>query len=86
MLICGSYGRITHTFHGNDILHRVLPKLIEQVQKHKAVARALWGRLPPQLAFKMAGWLGEIDGVSLARRGLPASTSSISRTSTSTCT
>jgi pimeloyl-ACP methyl ester carboxylesterase len=66
VLICGSYGRITHTFHGNDILHRVLPKLIELVQKHRGVARALWGRLPSQLAFKIAGWLGEIDGVSLA--------------------
>lgn len=66
VLICGSYGRITHTFHGNDWLHRALPKLIEQVQKHKAVARALWGRLPPQLSFKIAGWLGEIDGVALA--------------------
>jgi pimeloyl-ACP methyl ester carboxylesterase len=66
VLICGSYGRITHTFHGNDLLHRVLPTLIDQVNKHKNVARALWGRLPPQFAFKVAGWLGEIDGVSLA--------------------
>jgi pimeloyl-ACP methyl ester carboxylesterase len=66
VLICGSYGRITHTFHGNDWLHRALPKLIEQVQKHKSVARALWGRLPPQLAFRVAGWLGEIDGLALA--------------------
>lgn len=66
VLICGSYGRITHTFHGNDWLHRVLPKLIEQVQKHKGVASALWGRLPPQFAFRIAGWLGEIDGVALA--------------------
>jgi pimeloyl-ACP methyl ester carboxylesterase len=65
-LICGSYGRITHTFHGNDLLHRLLPKLIEQVQRHRGVARALWGRLPPQLAFKIAGWLREIDGLSLA--------------------
>jgi pimeloyl-ACP methyl ester carboxylesterase len=65
ILICGSYGRVTHTFHGKDWLHRVLPGLIAQVQKHKGVARALWGRLPPQLAFKIAGWLGEIDGPSL---------------------
>ena len=65
-LICGSYGRITHTFHGNDLLHRVLPTLIEHVQKHKGVARALWSRLPPQFAFKVAGWLGEIDGLALA--------------------
>jgi pimeloyl-ACP methyl ester carboxylesterase len=66
VLICGSYGRITHTFHGNDILHRVLPKIMEQVQKHRGMARALWSRLPPQFAFKAAGWLGEIDGLSLA--------------------
>jgi pimeloyl-ACP methyl ester carboxylesterase len=65
ILICGSYGRITHTFHGNDWLHRALPHLIEQTQKHKGIARALWGRLPPQFAYKMAGWLGEIDGLSV---------------------
>jgi pimeloyl-ACP methyl ester carboxylesterase len=66
VLICGSYGRITHTFHGSDWLHRLLPKMIEQVHKHHDLARALWGRLPPQFAFKVAGWIGEIDGPSLA--------------------
>lgn len=62
VLICGSYGRITHTFHGNDFLSRALPRLIEGVRKHRGLARALWGRLPPQLSWKIAGWLGEIDG------------------------
>lgn len=66
VLICGSYGRITHTFHGNDWLYRVLPTLIEQVHKHKSIASALWGRLPPELAFKIAGFIGEIDGTALA--------------------
>ena len=65
-LICGSYGRITHTFHGTDWLHRALPKLIEQVQKHRAVASALWGRLPPGLAFRIGAWIGEIDGPKLS--------------------
>jgi len=65
VLICGSYGRITHTFHGSDWLSRLLPKLIAQVQRHHGVASALWGRLPPQFAFKVAGWIGEIDGPSL---------------------
>jgi len=65
VLICGSYGRITHTFHGNDLLSRVLPRLIEQVRKHRGLARALWGRLPPQLSWRVAGMLGEIDGGSL---------------------
>jgi pimeloyl-ACP methyl ester carboxylesterase len=64
-LICGSYGRITHTFHGNDFLSRVLPKLIEQVRKHRGLARALWGRLPPVFSWKVAGWIGEIDGGAL---------------------
>lgn len=65
VLICGSFGRITHTFHGNDLLSRVLPQLIEGVRKHRGLARALWGRLPPQLSWRVAGWLGEIDGGSV---------------------
>ena len=65
VLICGSYGRITHTFHGNDLLHRWLPTLIENVSKHRGIARALWGRLPPMLAFRIGSWIGEIDGSAL---------------------
>jgi pimeloyl-ACP methyl ester carboxylesterase len=66
VLICGSYGRITHTFHGNDLLSRALPELIARVRKHRGIARALWGRLPPQLAWRIAAWIGEIDGPSLS--------------------
>lgn len=66
VLICGTFGRITHTFHGNDMLSRVLPRLIEQVRKRRGLARALWGRLPPQLSWRVAGWLGEIDGGSVS--------------------
>lgn len=62
ILICGSYGKVTHTFHGNDFLHRVLPKLIDAVHRHPVLARALWGRLPAAFAHRVAGWLGEIDG------------------------
>jgi pimeloyl-ACP methyl ester carboxylesterase len=65
VLICGSYGRITHTFHGNDLLHRVLPTLIEKVRRYEPIARAFWGRLPPALSYRVAGWLREIDGTSL---------------------
>jgi pimeloyl-ACP methyl ester carboxylesterase len=65
VLICGSYGRITHTFHGNDLLHRVLPKVIEKVRKYEPIARAFWGRLPPALSYRVAGWLREIDGTTL---------------------
>jgi pimeloyl-ACP methyl ester carboxylesterase len=65
VLVCGTPGRITHTFHGNDMLHRVLPILIQNVRKYEKIARALWGRLPPALSYRVAGWLREIDGGSL---------------------
>lgn len=62
VLICGSSGEVTHTFHGNDMLHRVLPVLIEKVDQYRPLARALWGRLPPSLSYKIARLIGEIDG------------------------
>jgi pimeloyl-ACP methyl ester carboxylesterase len=65
VLVCGTYGRITRTFHGNDLLHRVLPALIQKVRRYEPIARALWGRLPPALSYRVAGWLREIDGGSL---------------------
>ena len=69
VLICGSYGRITHTFHGNDSLHRVLPKLIEKVQQAQGRrARAVGAACRRSSAFRIAGWLGEIDGVVARRR------------------
>ena len=65
VLVCGSSGRITHTFHGNDLLHRMLPVLIDKVRKYDSIARALWGRLPPALSYRVAGWLREVDGAAL---------------------
>jgi pimeloyl-ACP methyl ester carboxylesterase len=65
VLVCGSSGRITHTFHGNDLLHRMLPVLIDKVRKYESIARALWGRLPPALSYRVAGWLREVDGAAL---------------------
>lgn len=65
VLLCGSHGRITHTFHGNDVLHRVLPMLIATVRKYEPLARALWGRLPPRFSYRAARWLREIDGTQL---------------------
>jgi pimeloyl-ACP methyl ester carboxylesterase len=65
VLICGSHGRVTHTFHGNDLLDRALPVLIERVAQYKTIARALWGRLPPAVSYRLARWLREIDGPAL---------------------
>ena len=65
VLICGSYGRVTETFHGSDVLKRTLPAIIEKVQAHTGLARALWGRIPPALAFRVARLSGEIDGLAI---------------------
>jgi pimeloyl-ACP methyl ester carboxylesterase len=61
VLVCGSYGRVTATFHGSDVLKLVLPGIIEAVEKNRGLARALWGRIPSGLAFKLARLSGEVD-------------------------
>lgn len=61
VLVCGSYGRVTATFHGSDMLKQVLPGIIELVEKNKGLARALWGRIPPKMAFQIAKLSGEVD-------------------------
>jgi pimeloyl-ACP methyl ester carboxylesterase len=65
VLVCGSYGKITHTFHGSDMLKQVLPSLIEAVQKHRSLARALWGRVPAGLAYRMATMSREVDALAI---------------------
>lgn len=64
-MMCGSYGKVTATFHGSDVLKRVLPTVIQFVEENQGLVRALWGRIPPGIAFKLASLMGEVDGVSL---------------------
>jgi pimeloyl-ACP methyl ester carboxylesterase len=64
-LLCGSYGRITTTFHGSDVLEQVLPTIIELVEKHQGLARALWGRIPAGLAFRFARLSREVDALAI---------------------
>lgn len=61
VLICGSYGRITETFHGTNVLAQVLPKLLEMVERNPEWVRALWSRVPPELALKSALLLREVN-------------------------
>lgn len=65
VLVCGSYGRVTATFHGSDVLKHVLPRVIEAVERHRGLARALWGRIPSRLAFRFAALSGEVDARSI---------------------
>ncbi len=61
MLVCGSYGKITSTFHGSDMLARVLPDLIARVSERPGLVRALWGRMPPRISYRIAVLSGEVD-------------------------
>lgn len=67
VLICGTYGRVTSTFHDSDVLERLLPHLSKLAVDHGPLVRALWGRVPGKLAYFIGSWIGEIDGASLHR-------------------
>jgi pimeloyl-ACP methyl ester carboxylesterase len=61
ILICGSFGKVTSTFHGGPLLDLILPKLLDVAQKSPELVRAVWSRIPPEMALKIALSLGEID-------------------------
>ena len=61
VLICGSPGRITHTFRGTNVLAQLLPRLIKRVDAHPEMARAIWSRLPAHVAFKVGKLTGDFD-------------------------
>lgn len=64
-LLCGSYGKVTATFHGSDMLQQVLPGILEAVERRKGIARALWGRIPAKLAFHIARLSKEVDSLAI---------------------
>ncbi|AKF05618.1 alpha/beta fold hydrolase [Sandaracinus amylolyticus] len=64
-LLCGSYGKITTTFHGSDVLKTVLPSIIDVVERNQGLARAVWGRIPPALAFRFAQLAREVDALAI---------------------
>ena len=61
VLLCGSFGNVTSTFHGVPVLELILPRLLELVENSPHLVRAVWSRLPPRLALKIALKAGEID-------------------------
>ena len=61
VLVCGTYGRITDTFKGTNLLTQVLPTLIDQVGAAPSVARAIWSRIPPELSYRIGMATGELD-------------------------
>lgn len=65
VLLCGSYGKITATFHGSDVLAQWLPTILDAIERHRGLARALWGRIPPGLAFRIARLSREVDALAI---------------------
>jgi pimeloyl-ACP methyl ester carboxylesterase len=61
VLLCGSFGNVTTTFHGVPILDVVLPKLLAVAEKNPELVRAVWSRIPPEMGLRLALRLGEID-------------------------
>lgn len=61
VLLCGSFGRVTHTFKGSDLLANLLPRFTEWTALHPRLARSLWGHVPPALALRLASLTGDID-------------------------
>jgi pimeloyl-ACP methyl ester carboxylesterase len=61
VLLCGSFGRITHTFKGSDVLSTVLPNIQDFSARHPRLLRALWARVPVRAAVKLGVLMGDID-------------------------
>ncbi len=61
VLLCGSFGNVTSTFHGGPLLDLILPRLLDVADKMPDIVRAVWSRLPPKLSLKVALKAGEID-------------------------
>ncbi len=61
VLLCGSFGNVTKTIKGVPVVDMILPKLIAIAEKSPEWVRAIWSRLPSDMALKMALRSGEID-------------------------
>lgn len=61
VLVCGTFGNVTSTFHGVPLLDLALPRLLDLADQAPDLVRAVWSRLPPRLALKIALKAGEID-------------------------
>jgi pimeloyl-ACP methyl ester carboxylesterase len=70
VLICGASGRITHTFKGSNVLAQVLPRFLARVEVHPEILRAIWSRVPADVAVRLALLLGEVDKAAISPEDL----------------
>jgi pimeloyl-ACP methyl ester carboxylesterase len=70
VLLCGSYGKVTQSFRGMPILDAILPKLMSVVDKQPDLVRAIWSRIPPEMAFRAAMLAGDVDPDNVRREDM----------------
>ncbi|MBX3188432.1 MAG: alpha/beta hydrolase [Labilithrix sp.] len=70
VLLCGSFGKVTHSFRGVPILDKILPKLMDIVEKQPDIVRAIWSRIPPEMAFRAALLAGDVDQAHVRREDM----------------
>lgn len=63
VLVCGSYGLITRTFHGTDALAKLLPTILRFHERHPRAARGLLALTPKGLALSIAKLSREVDPI-----------------------
>lgn len=63
VLMCGSYGKVTRTFHGTDALSRILPLALDFAANYPRLLRALVSRTPANIALRIARLSREIDPI-----------------------
>jgi pimeloyl-ACP methyl ester carboxylesterase len=61
VLLCGSFGKVTQSFRGMPILDMILPKVMDIVDKQPDIVRAVWSRIPPEMALKAALLARDVD-------------------------
>ena len=65
VFLCGSSGRITHTFKNTALLAELLPVVTDFVGRHPKLARGLWSRIPARAAVRIARLTGDVDARAL---------------------
>jgi len=70
VLLCGSFGHVTQSFRGVPILDAILPKLMGIVDKQPDLVRAIWSRIPPEMAFRAAMLAGDVDPDNVRREDM----------------
>ena len=61
VLICGTFGNVTKTIRGVPVVDMILPKILSMAEKNPDLVRALWSRIPTEMALNMALRSGDID-------------------------